>query len=141
MSFFSPDNLAQNINPWTWWTKLSDNMNGFINIVTYKSNHPETEHRITHEVAGYGMQLDVIENALLAVIGLLSDTNKLSDAQKNAFERFENLMEKIQNHKERIAMEQFHNGGIERLVNELESLKTSDTELYNKISARLKKIL
>ncbi|MGH1404826.1 MAG: hypothetical protein ACRBDL_11355 [Alphaproteobacteria bacterium] len=143
---FVPKSLEQAINPWSWWfdtafnTHASDNQNGLINITTYKSANPSLEHKITHEVAGYGMQLDVLEETVEMMIGFLPKS-KLTAEQKKTISRFEKMMSEIRTHKEAAAVEQIISGGLERLISNLEMLKDKDPALYDQVSGRLKEVL
>jgi hypothetical protein len=143
---FVPEHLQQAINPWSWWfdtafnTSASDNQNGLINITTYKSADPSLEHKITHEVAGYGMQLDILEETVEMMLGFLPQS-KLSQEQKNIVSEFQGMMEDIKAQKEKAAMEQVSPGGIERLISNLETLKEKDPALYSQVSTRLRDVL
>ncbi|WP_321393754.1 hypothetical protein [Emcibacter sp.] len=140
MTYFAPDTLSQAINPWSWMFKSSDNSTGLININTYKSGNPTLEHRIVHEVAGYGMQLSVIE-ALLEVMLQLMPERELTREQQDKIDTFKILMEDIRKHKEKTLLEEFSPGGVDELVGRLASLEKQDPGLYERVAERLKKVL
>ncbi len=143
---FVPENLAQAINPWSWWfdtvfnTRASDNQNGLINITTYKSANPSLEHKIVHEVAGYGMQLDVIEETMDMMIDFLPKS-KLSEEQQRIISEFQGMMAGIKARKDQAAIEHVTSGSLENLISNLQTLKDQDPELYEQVSNRLKAVL
>lgn len=134
----APKNLQQAINPWSWWlnASASDNQNSLININNYKGNH-QLEHRITHEVAGYGSQLDAIEQVLSLVLKTLPITN-LNDEQKKQISEFNVMMKNIQAEKDKALLEQFSSGGIDHLIEQLNALKDKNPNLYNSVTNRIK---
>ncbi|MBX2833771.1 MAG: hypothetical protein KTR28_02250 [Micavibrio sp.] len=146
--FDAPQSLSQAINPWSWWFETvanmnataSDNVNGLINITTYKSSDVDMERRITHEVAGYGSQLKTIENLIEAMLEPLGDFAK-TPKQKEALIEFKDMMARISAEKEKQALEQLSPGGVERFIDNLETLKTKDSALYKKVVSRLKEAL
>ncbi|MFC7048690.1 hypothetical protein [Emcibacter nanhaiensis] len=140
MTYFAPDTLSQAINPWSWMFKSSDNSTGLININTYKSGNPTLEHRIIHEVAGYGMQLSAIE-ALLEVMLQLMPKTELTREQQDKIDEFKGMMEAIRTHKEKSLLEEFSPGGVEELIHRLALLEEKDPGLYEKVVGRLKKVL
>ncbi|WP_417317215.1 hypothetical protein [Emcibacter sp.] len=140
MTYFAPDNLSQAINPWSWMFKSTDNTTGFININTYKSGNPGLEHKIVHEVAGYGMQLSTIE-AVLEIMLQLMPEKELNREQQGKMDDFKAMMEAIRAHKEKSLLEEFSPGGVEELVHRLAHLEEQDPGLYEKVAERLKKIL
>lgn len=140
MSIFSPDKLSQAINPWSWWLKLTDNVNGLVNIVTYKSNNHDTEQKIVQEVAGYGMQLDSIENVLTILLNHLPKNN-LSKEQKEQIDEFHQMLDKIEKAKQDIILEQLSGSNINKFIDNLSLLKEKYPKRYDEIAERLKKFL
>ena len=137
-TFSAPKELAQTINPWNFWFKQSDNMNGLVNIVTYKSSNPTTEHRITHEVAGYGAQLDVIEELLKTLCNTVLVNTKLSQEQKKTVDDFNHMLSDIQKKKQQIAEEALSTGGINTFLANLKHLKEADKAHYDEVINRIK---
>lgn len=137
---FTPENLAQAINPWSWWLNQSDNTNGFINVTNYKSGNPKLEQKIVGEVAGYGMQLGVVEDTIEMMMAFLPE-HKITNAQRKTIEKFKNMVAEIKAAKEKALLEQMSAGGIEKFIDGLEELKKDRPELYARVSARLRQVL
>ncbi len=137
---FAPDSLSQAINPWSWMFKTSDNTTGLININNYKSGNPKLEHKIVHEVAGYGMQLSTIESALETMLELMPN-KKLSAEQQKKVGAFKTMMADIRAHKEKTLLEEFSATGVDGLIDKLLSLKSKDPDLYEKVTERIRKAL
>lgn len=139
---FVPETLAQAINPWSWWfgTNANQNQNGFINVTTYKSGNPKLEQKIIGEVAGYGMQLGMIEDMIEMMIGFLPKS-QLNEAQVKTIAKFKDMVAQIEAHKQQVRLEEFSAGGVERLIENLGKLKEQDPQLYDQVSQRLKSVL
>ena len=56
--------VSQNINPWSWFLKLTGSQVGLVNINLGRSADPELEERILDEVGSYGRQLGRIGDVL-----------------------------------------------------------------------------
>lgn len=136
---FVPENLAQAINPWSWWFEgnANQNQNGFINVTTYKSGNPKLEQKIVGEVAGYGMQLGIIEDIIEMMIGFLPKS-QLTAEQVKIIERFRGMVEQIRAQKENDFAERYSMSSIDTFVEGLAELKNKDKVLYERITARLK---
>ena len=140
----APKNLFQPINPFTWFTDFTgnSNSNSLINITNYKTNDVNVENTITTEVAGYGMQLGVIEEALEVVISLMKpQIDTASEEQKKAIHAFTTMVDKINEHKEKMVIDKFTHGGISDLVYNLETLKKDNPDLFAKVQEKLKKVI
>ena len=139
---FAPENLAQAINPWSWWLEgnANENQTGFINIANYKSANPKLEQTIIHEAAGYGMQLGVIEDTLEMMLEFIPKS-KITPENKETINRFKKMTNEIRTHKEKDLLERFSAGSIEDLVDRLDTLKKDDPALYNRVSKKLKSAL
>lgn len=59
-------NVRQEINPWTWFTKIAHGQLGFININMGKSSDPGLEQQILDDVGSYGRQIGQLGDALEA---------------------------------------------------------------------------
>jgi hypothetical protein len=81
------DNLAQNINPWSWVSKIATGQIGFINVNLGKSSDPGLEQEILDDVGSYGRQLGQLGDALEAVLEHLKAETWKGDGKKavNAF--------------------------------------------------------
>lgn len=134
---FVPENLAQAINPWSWWLNASDNTNALININNIKSGNPKLEQKIVTEVAGYGMQLGVIEDMLDMMIGFLPKS-QLTEEQKKIIERFKVMREDIRVHKEQDLLESFSVSSVDAFLGKLEQIRDSEPALYRTVKDRLK---
>lgn len=135
-----PENLAQAINPWSWWfdTNVNQNQNGFINVTTYKSGNPKLEASIVNEVAGYGMQLGVIEDMIEMMIGFLPKS-QLSPQQAQTIAKFKDMTARIAAHKEKNLLEHFSTDSVDDFVQDLKALKIKNPALYESIAKRLKR--
>ncbi len=69
-SFYMPlsGNVQQDINPWSWATRIANGQIGLININLGKSSNPELERRILDDVGSYGRQIGQLGDALEAVL-------------------------------------------------------------------------
>jgi len=139
---FAPETLAQAINPWSWWLEgnANENQNGFINISNYKSNNPELEQKIVQETAGYGMQLDVIEETMEMMLGFIPKA-KITEENAEQIKRFKDMTASIRKQKEKDLLERFSANSIEDLVERLDHLKSEDPALYEDVSKKLKSAL
>jgi hypothetical protein len=137
MSVFTPENLTQAINPWTWWTKVSDNVTGLVNINMYKTGDLEAEHRIIREVAGYGRQLNRIEKLLEAFLDTLPES-KFNPAQKKAVAEFKEMMSAIHATKAQMFLDR---AGVDGVAAALKTLKQKDPEGYKAATRHLKDAL
>lgn len=143
--WFAPDNLTQAINPWSWWLgalnhTLNNNNTSLINVNNYKSGNPPLEEKIVRDVAGYGMQLSRIEEALSAGLSLVS-IEKLDPAQQENIRKFEEMLTDIRAQKEADKLARLSPGGIDKFIAELQDIKTSDPALYTRVSEQLKEAL
>ncbi len=139
---FTPENLAQSINPWSWWFEGSanQNQNGLINITNYKSRNPKLEQSIVSEVAGYGMQLDVIEDMLEMMISFIPE-GKITNHHDQIIKKFQKMKNEIKVHKEQAALEQLGANGIYGIISALETLKKSNPEAYKTAIKQLKEVI
>ena len=139
---FVPESLSQAINPWSLWLEGSanQNQNGFINVTNYKSGNPKLEQKIVNEVAGYGMQLGIIEDMLEMMIGFLPKS-KLTAEQQKTIECFQSMITDIKAHKEKSALDELGSNGIDGIISALETLKQSDPEAYGAAVKKLNRIL
>lgn len=141
---FVPENLAQAINPWSWWIEGSanenQNQNGFINITNYKSGNPKLEQKIISETAGYGMQLSVIEDMIEMMIDFIP-RSKISDGHQKTIQCFKDMVHEIHLQKEKDLLERFSAGSVDDLIDRLDRLKKDDPALYARVSDKLKSVL
>lgn len=79
--------VRQNINPWTWWTRITNGQLGFININMGKSADPELEQQILDDVGTYGRQIGQLGDALEAVLAHMK-TESWDPEAKKAVEAF-----------------------------------------------------
>ncbi|NVM86429.1 hypothetical protein FHT32_000052 [Variovorax sp. SG517] len=88
-NFYLPlsGNVRQDINPWTWWTRISNGQLGFININMGKSSDPALEQQILDDVGSYGRQIGQLGDALEAVLSHMKTDTWDPDA-KEAVEAF-----------------------------------------------------
>jgi len=88
-NFYLPlsGNVRQDINPWTWWTRISNGQLGFININMGKSSDPALEQQILDDVGSYGRQIGQLGDALEAVLAHMKTDTWDPDA-KEAVEAF-----------------------------------------------------
>lgn len=141
-SSLSPENLAQAINPWSWWFEgnANQNQNGFINVTHYKSANPKLEQKIISETAGYGMQLGVIEEMVEVMIDFIPK-GKVKPEHESKIAQFKEMMTAIRAQKEQDFVEQFSANSVDDLIERLDQLKQDDPELYKNVAKKLKSVL
>jgi hypothetical protein len=86
--------VAQAINPWSWFLRVVNSQFGFININLGKTADPQLEERILNDVGTYGRQLGQIGDAL----GVLLKHVKLDDLtaqERQALKAFEYQLDEI----------------------------------------------
>ncbi|MGQ3055393.1 MAG: hypothetical protein ACT6S0_26695 [Roseateles sp.] len=88
-NFYLPlsGNVRQDINPWTWLTRISNGQLGFININMGKSSDPALEQQILDDVGSYGRQIGQLGDALEAVLAHMK-TDTWDPKAKEAVEAF-----------------------------------------------------
>ncbi|MFT3717509.1 hypothetical protein [Pseudorhodoferax sp.] len=64
----APSQLQQDINPWTWASRVANGQVGWVNINLGKSSDPALERLILDDVGSYGRQLGQLGDALEAVL-------------------------------------------------------------------------
>lgn len=136
---FAPRSLSQAINPWSWWLDASDNHLSLLTI-NHKSGNPKLEQKIVSEVAGYGMQIDLIEEVLSILVASVPKT-AFNRQQRETIAAFEEMMERIRATKQQEADASLSPGGVEKLVDQLGTLKRDHPQQYESIRARLRDAL
>lgn len=88
-NFYLPlsGNVRQEINPWTWLTKIANGQLGFININMGKSSDPGLEQQILDDVGSYGRQIGQLGDALEAVLAHM-ETDTWEPKAKEAVDAF-----------------------------------------------------
>lgn len=137
---FVPENLSQAINPWSWWLNATGNSASLINISNYKSGNPDLEQKIVRDIAGYGMQLGAIEDVLEILISFLPN-NTLDLNQQKKIEKFLEMISRIKAEKRRSLEAQLSPVGLDKLIDEIQTLKLTNPEQYREIIEKLKKVL
>lgn len=89
-----PSQLQQDINPWTWATRIGTGQVGLVNINLGKSSNPELERRILDGVGSYGRQLGQLGDALEAVLDHLPTGDWTPEAQ-DAVQAFRSQLRKV----------------------------------------------
>ncbi|SCK25212.1 hypothetical protein VAR608DRAFT_2023 [Variovorax sp. HW608] len=74
--------VRQEINPWTWFTRIANGQLGFININMGKSSDPGLEQQILDDVGSYGRQIGQLGDALEAVLAHMKTDTWEPEAQK-----------------------------------------------------------
>lgn len=69
-NFYLPlsGSVQQDINPWSWVTRIASGQIGLVNINLGKSSDPALERRILDDVGSYGRQIGQLGDALEAVL-------------------------------------------------------------------------
>jgi hypothetical protein len=126
--------VAQTINPWTWWIRAFGQF-GFININETNTGDAATEQRIVQEVASYGRQLGWISEAL-AIVLRHTKYGDLSAVEQRSLKQFADMMAQIRAIKdgEQGAATQVQ---IDRLVQAVEDLKRTDRTVFDALAPRL----
>src|SRR5689334_662822 len=128
--------VAQAINPFTWWIRGSQQA-GFININASRTDNPELEKRIVEDVASYGRQLGRIIDAL-DVLAARLPADDLTPDERDAMRAFGDLAERIAAVKERARPTRLTRAGVERLIDEVHALKRRDRARYDELAGRLR---
>jgi hypothetical protein len=128
--------VSQAINPFTWWIRGSQ-QTGFININTSRTDNPELERRIVEDVASYGRQLGRIIDALDVLVAHLPADGRTPDEQ-DALRAFTDLAGRIATVKEQESPTRLTLANVDRLINDVRSLKRRDQALYEELSARIR---
>ncbi len=131
--------VAQTINPWTWWIRATFGQLGFININETDSGDPALEQRIVGEVASYGRQLGWVSETLGVVLRHAKYTD-LSAAEQDSIAQFKRMLVHI----EAIKAGTRRDGArdeLDRLVRAVESLRHSDRALFEDVAARLRPLV
>ena len=131
--------VAQTINPWTWWIRATFGQIGFINVNETNSGDPALEQRIVGEVASYGRQLGWISETL-AIVLRHAKYGDLSDAEQDSVAQFQRMLVHIEAIKAG-ARRDSAQGDVDRLVRALENLKRSDRGLFDDVAARLRPLV
>lgn len=125
----------QNINPWKFWTQFSQQA-GFININNIQAGDVDLERKIIENVAGYGRQLGI----LMDFMAVLAQTKSEGDFQGQdllAFKQFQKLIREINHEKARHHRSTATEKGVDRLLEDMKSLKEQNDKTYNELSKRL----
>ncbi|MBF0439248.1 MAG: hypothetical protein HQL93_09015 [Magnetococcales bacterium] len=118
----------QNINPWNFWTKFTQ-QSGFINIHTTQAGDAELERKIIENVASYGRQLGILMD-FLAVVAKDEKFKHLEEAdQRAAYEKFNDLVQKVNATK--------NNRDAKDLLEDLKSLKKRDKQTFDTLVKKI----
>ncbi len=139
---WSPENLTQAINPWSWLFK-TDNTNTLLSINNHYKGDPKVEAAVTSEVAGYGKQLGKIEDALSVLLKKMTQAQEasLSAEEKAKISEYHQMVREIEMKKRDMALSKFSPGGVADLVSELQALKRNNPAEFKQIAETLKKAL
>ena len=83
-NFYLPlsGNVRQEINPWSWFTRIANGQLGFININLGKSSDPGLEQQILDDVGSYGRPIGQLGDALEAVLEHMPTDTWQTEAKK-----------------------------------------------------------
>jgi len=131
----APESLRQVINPWSFWTQQ-----GFINVNLMQSSDPDMERDIVENVAGYGLQLGRIGEALRVLLdhGAVSEA-ALSPEERKAVQDFTALSDQIADLKAK--REQFTARQVDGFVATLARLREKNPENFRYVADRLRAAL
>ena len=128
--------VTQAINPISWLVK-SNAQTGLVNITTGRSDDPALEQRIVGEVASYGRQLGRVIDALCVIVAQLPREG-LTRSQRATLSKFTDLAEEIAAVKTETKAARVTEPEIERIIGDIESLRSSDPQLYRRLTGRLR---
>jgi hypothetical protein len=131
--------VAQTINPWTWWLRATFGQIGFINVNETDSGDPALEQRIVGEVASYGRQLGWISEALEIVLRHAKYAD-LSAEEQDSLTQFKRMLVHIDAIKAG-AQRDDGRAEIDRLVRAIETLKRTDRVRFDAVAERLRPLV
>ena len=123
---------------WQFWLKSLSQQTGFININQTVSSDPELEKKITGEVAGYGKQLGILID-LVALLACELDGKDLDAEQSQSIKKFKDLEQSIRRVKWEHGQTGLSADLVDKLMDDLHTMKKADPEAYDTILARLQK--
>jgi hypothetical protein len=131
--------VAQTINPWTWWLRATFGQIGFINVNETDTGDAALEQRIVREVASYGRQLGWISEALEIVLRH-AKYGDLSDDEQDSLGQFKRMLVHVAAIK---AGERRDDGRaeIDRLIRAIETLKRTDPTRFDAVAERLRPLV
>jgi hypothetical protein len=88
-------NVAQSINPWTWFFNPVGSQVGLVNIELGQSSDPAVEEEVLSDVASYGKQLGRIEEALLVLLAHFRPERPLTAEEENAISGLKTLVANV----------------------------------------------
>lgn len=97
-------NVQQDINPWTWTTRVGNGQIGLFNINLGHSTNPALERRILENVGSYGRQIGQLGDALEAVLDHLP-TDGWNESARNAVRAFRCQLEAVRKARDQVARE------------------------------------
>ncbi len=130
-------NVSQMINPWTLWLKSLNQQMGFININNLSSKDPDIEKKIVEDVASYGRQLGWIIEVLDLIVPRL-DYKDLTEDELCTLHKFSDLIKDIEDVKGYNKPQRLTLGNIDRMINDIQSLKKKDAATYTKMVSHIK---
>ncbi|MCK5384452.1 MAG: hypothetical protein KAJ29_02670 [Alphaproteobacteria bacterium] len=92
-------NVNQKINPFSWFTEMTNGTFGLVNINLGRSSAPEVEQEILENVGSYGRQLGRVCAAMRVLADHLPEKD-LSKEEKKAMNKFLRMMDDIDDVKE-----------------------------------------
>ena len=95
-------NVSQQINPWNWFTDLTNGQFGFINVNLGRSSAPEVEQEILESVGTYGRQLGKMCEAMQVLVRHIPSDAKLNKEEKKALDSFSRMIADIDEVKESV---------------------------------------
>ncbi len=126
---FSGD-VHQAINPWSWAASIMQQA-GFININNFESSAPNVEKDIIENIAGYGKQIDSL-NQLMDIVLSKIDTSNLTEEQTRAMTTFQQTQYKIQCLKES-RKKDLTILDMEKIAEKLTAVKTENNEKFQQL--------
>jgi KaiC/GvpD/RAD55 family RecA-like ATPase len=132
-------NVSQAINPWTWFTRLTGNQMGFINIHETRGGDTQLEHHIVSEVASYGRQLGRISDALRVMVERI-DRSDLDEASRESLAAFESMADAVDEAKAGQASRR-PEAAVDDAITALGRLRDEDPAAFKEQSQRLRAFL
>lgn len=95
-------NINQKINPWSWFTEITNGQLGLVNINLGRSSAPEIEQEILENVGSYGRQLGKVCDAMRVLVRHIPADTDLNEEERKALDSFSRMAADIDDVKESV---------------------------------------
>ena len=128
------------VQAWQMWLKSLSQQSGLININQTVSGNPELEQKITEDVAGYGKQLGILID-MVELLAIEFDDGNLNETQQRRLKQFKKLAQQIHQAKWEHDKTKLNTHIVDKLMDDLNTMKTDNPEGYQTISKHLQEKL